>query len=472
MHIALEQRSLNHFWERIIAPHPSITDVEQRRQSRLLATIVIALTVLVAATGIRQIYLNLTFQDQDWETVLATTLEVVLAIPIIYLNHVGRYKLSARALIVLAFALTAFLSRYDNTMLQLGALIVVLSAIFLSYRDTIIVVAVVLGAHFLWSWVQPVVTSLIINAYVSTLVLVFVRFRFHVEQERQQELRDANDRLRQSEAELQHANATLEQKVKDRTSALEQAKEEAERANHVKSAFLASMSHELRTPLNAIINFTKFVAKGDMGPVNELQAGTLTEVIDSAKHLLALINDVLDMSKIEAGSLNLFIEDDVDLTTILETVETTAGSLLADKPVALEVEIEHNLPRIRGDRQRILQILLNVMSNACKFTQQGNIGLVARQVGQDIVMAVQDTGPGIAPEDQSLVFEAFKQTHTGLRQGGGTGLGMPISRNLTEAHGGRLWLESEVGRGTTFFVSLPIQSEQLVPLFSAAEVAK
>ncbi len=285
-------------------------------------------------------------------------------------------------------------------------------------------------------------------------------------------MRAANDKLRTSETELQHTNATLEQKVKDRTSALEHAKEEAERANLVKSAFLASMSHELRTPLNAVINFTKFVAKGDMGPVNIQQVDTLKEVIDSAKHLLNLINDVLDMSKIEAGSLNLFIEDNVDLTSLLESVEMTGKSLLVDKPVALAVEVEPDLPGIRGDRQRILQVLLNIMSNACKFTQQGTIRLAVRQVGQDIVMSVQDTGPGIAPEDQSLVFEAFKQTHTGLRQGGGTGLGMPICRNLTEAHGGRLWLESEVGKGTTFFVSLPVQSEQLVPMFSVAEVAK
>jgi signal transduction histidine kinase len=249
------------------------------------------------------------------------------------------------------------------------------------------------------------------------------------------------------------------QLFEETTAALEQ----AERANSVKSAFLASMSHELRTPLNAIINFTKFVAKGSMGPVNEEQSETLNEVIDSARHLLNLINDVLDMSKIEAGSLKLFIESNVDLNTILKTLQATGKTLLTDKPVELLADIEDGLPTIMGDRQRILQILLNIISNACKFTEEGSIQIRACQSGDDVLFSIADSGSGIAPEDQPLVFEAFKQTETGLRQGGGTGLGMPISRSLTEAHGGRLWLESEPGKGTTFFVSLPIQSQMLTP---------
>ncbi|NWG17313.1 MAG: GAF domain-containing protein [Chloroflexi bacterium] len=238
---------------------------------------------------------------------------------------------------------------------------------------------------------------------------------------------------------------------------------QAERANSVKSAFLASMSHELRTPLNAIINFTKFVAKGMMGPVNDEQIETLNEVIDSAKHLLNLINDVLDMSKIEAGSLNLFVEPGVDLNVMLKTLMATGKTLLADKPVDLRLEVDAPLPAITGDRQRILQVLLNVLSNACKFTEEGRITIQARHVDDEVFFAIEDTGPGIAPEDQPLVFEAFKQTETGLRQRGGTGLGMPISRSLVEAHGGRLWLESEPGKGTIFYVALPALTESPEP---------
>jgi len=237
------------------------------------------------------------------------------------------------------------------------------------------------------------------------------------------------------------------------------AQKAAERSDMVKSAFLASMSHELRTPLNAIINFTRFVAKGSMGPVNTEQQETLNEVVESAKHLLNLINDVLDMSKIEAGSLNLFIEDNINLQTIIDRAVAAGKSLIGDKPVRLEVEIDETLPLIRGDRQRMLQVLLNIISNACKFTEEGTIKLRVYQQEDEILFAVEDTGPGIALEDQAKVFEAFKQTSTGLRQAGGTGLGMPISKSLVEAHGGRLWLESEVHKGATFYFTLPVESQ-------------
>jgi signal transduction histidine kinase len=251
--------------------------------------------------------------------------------------------------------------------------------------------------------------------------------------------------------------------VQQRETSLQAAREEAERADHVKSAFLAGMSHELRTPLNAVINFTRFVLDGDTGPINEQQEELLTEVVGSGKHLLNLINDVLDMSKIESGSLNLFVEDNVNLNALLDNAVTIGRSLIADKNVRMQTSIEHDLPTIRGDQQRILQILLNIISNACKFTNEGEIKVSASQVGDEVIISVADTGPGISPEDQVLVFEAFKQTQSGLRQGGGTGLGMPIAKSLTEAHGGRLWLESELGKGATFYVALPIESKELMP---------
>jgi signal transduction histidine kinase len=252
--------------------------------------------------------------------------------------------------------------------------------------------------------------------------------------------------------------------IEQRISEAQTAREEAERANQVKSAFLASMSHELRTPLNSVINFSKFVIKGVMGPVNERQEEALGKVINSAKHLLQLINDVLDMSKIESGSLSLFVEENIDLNDILKTVAATAEGLLGEKPVALQLEVDDSLPGLTGDRKRILQIMLNVVSNACKFTQDGHIKIAAHRQDGHINLAVEDTGPGIAPEDHGAVFEAFKQTDTGLRQGGGTGLGMPISRSLAEAHGGRLWFESVPGSGSTFYVELPIKSEHLKPV--------
>jgi signal transduction histidine kinase len=242
--------------------------------------------------------------------------------------------------------------------------------------------------------------------------------------------------------------------------------QQAERANAVKSSFLASMSHELRTPLNAVINFTKFVVKGVMGPINERQQQTLNTVISSAQHLLSLINDVLDMSKIESGALNLFVEDNVDLNEILKDATTTAQSLLDEKPVELRLEVRDELPLMVGDRQRLLQIMLNIVSNACKFTENGSITIRAFQENGHVELAVADTGPGIPIEDQPAVFEPFKQTETGLRQGGGTGLGMPISKSLVEAHGGSIRLESTPGQGTTFYVTLPVKSDKLTPSFN------
>lgn len=257
---------------------------------------------------------------------------------------------------------------------------------------------------------------------------------------------------------------TMAEAVQQREASLTIARQTAERADQVKSAFLASMSHELRTPLNAVINFTKFVAKGDLGPVNEEQKETLYEVVGSAKHLLNLINDVLDMSKIESGSLNLFVVDNVDVSAIIQQVSNTSKVLLEDKPVKIETHIQPDLPLIRADRQRLTQILLNILSNACKFTDEGAITIRAHQQHDEVVISVTDTGPGIAPEDQSAVFEAFKQTTTGLRQGGGTGLGMPITKSLVEAHGGNLQLTSQVNEGATFTVTLPITSPNLAPI--------
>jgi len=251
--------------------------------------------------------------------------------------------------------------------------------------------------------------------------------------------------------------------VQQRETSLQEAREEAERSDRVKSAFLASMSHELRTPLNSIINFTSFVLEGDTGPITDEQVDLLTEVVTGSRHLLNLINDVLDMSKIEAGSLRLFIEDNIDLDQLLARAMSTARSLLGDKPVVLTLESAPGLPRTRGDQQRILQILLNIMSNACKLTEEGEIKLKADHVDDEIIIAISDTGPGIPDEERDLIFQVFTQTKSGIKHGGGTGLGMPIAKSLTEAHGGRLWFDSEVGKGTTFYVALPVKSDTLVP---------
>ena len=246
--------------------------------------------------------------------------------------------------------------------------------------------------------------------------------------------------------------------IQQREISLQAAREQAERADRVKSMFLASVSHELRTPFNAIINLTKFVSMGMYGPVNTEQIDTLGKTESSGKHLLNLINDVLDISKIEAGSLELFVETNVKIENIIDLAVEMGHSLLVDDGVIIRHEIEPGLPFITGDEQRIRQIVFNLVSNACKFTEKGEICINVYRLNGDMRISVRDSGPGIDPQDHEMIFDVFSQTRTGLRKGSGTGLGLPISRRLAEAHGGRLWLESTPGKGATFFVALPLES--------------
>jgi len=250
---------------------------------------------------------------------------------------------------------------------------------------------------------------------------------------------------------------------------LQAARAEAEQASVVKSQFLASMSHELRTPLNAVLNFTQFVSTGMLGEVNSEQVEMLDKVVSSGKHLLSLINDVLDISKIEAGALKLFVETNIDMGKEAQTVVSTAEGMLSEKPVELIVDIEPNLPFVVGDKRRIRQIMLNLVSNACKFTEKGEIHISLKQEDEFIRFAVKDTGAGIAEEDQGLIFETFRQAEGGLRQGEGTGLGLPISLRLAETHGGTLNFVSKLDVGSTFSFTIPIHNPELAALANKKE---
>lgn len=271
-------------------------------------------------------------------------------------------------------------------------------------------------------------------------------------------VRDVTERRKAAEALLQQ------------TKELEIARAEAEQADRTKSLFLASVSHELRTPLNAIINFTQFVSTGYYGPANEQQIDALNKVTESSRHLLRLINDILDMSKIEAGRLQLLIEEDIQLANELDKIYEVGEMLIRAKAVKLIKTYDENLPLIKGDRRRIHQILLNLISNAAKFTDEGCIRLRAWQEKDHIIVAVEDSGPGIAPAEQALIFEPFQQLDRSSWMAG-TGLGLPISKRLAEAHGGRLWLESVPGSGSTFFVSFPtINSIGSITAYDAEEL--
>jgi len=219
------------------------------------------------------------------------------------------------------------------------------------------------------------------------------------------------------------------------------------------------MSHELRTPLNAILNLTAFVADGVLGPIEAEQAEALREAIASGKHLLSLINDILDLSKIEVGMMDLFIQE-VDLNEALAATVSVARGLIKDKPLELIVDCDPDLPVLFGDKRRIRQVFLNLVSNGIKFTSRGQLTISAHREGDSIHAAVSDTGIGIAPEHQLLIFESFTQVQQSPSEVAGTGLGLPISKFFVEAHGGTLWVESQVGQGSTFHVVLPIRTRQ------------
>lgn len=237
------------------------------------------------------------------------------------------------------------------------------------------------------------------------------------------------------------------------------AKEQAEEANRVKSQFLANMSHELRTPLNAILNFTAFVADGVLGDVNEEQVNALNQSISSGKHLLALINDILDITKIEAGLMDLFIQE-VEMGEVIGSAVAVGKGLVKGKSIKFIDNLPDDLPNTFGDKRRLRQVFLNIISNAVKFTPEGSVTVTVIHADKTLMVTVEDTGIGIAPEDQPLVFESFKQAKHELDEAIGTGLGMPISKYFVESHGGRIWLESEPGVGTTFHVELPVMTEQ------------
>ena len=226
--------------------------------------------------------------------------------------------------------------------------------------------------------------------------------------------------------------------------------------DRLKTQFLANMSHELRTPLNSIIGFSRVMLKGIDGPLTEMQETDLTSIYNSGQHLLSLINSVLDMSKIEAGKMDLSFEA-VDLHPILKTAISTTTALIKDSPIELHTDIPDSLPAVRADAQRVRQILINLLSNAAKFTEEGTIRLQAEAGSEFVTISVHDTGIGISEEAQQQLFVPFQQVDpSATRRAGGTGLGLAICRRFVQLHGGDIWLESEPGAGSTFSFTLPI----------------
>jgi len=270
-------------------------------------------------------------------------------------------------------------------------------------------------------------------------------------------IRDVTDR-KAAEEQIKMLNQSLEQRTRDlavTNSELEIRNREVEKANRLKSNFLATMSHELRTPLNSIIGFSDLLAEQTAGPLTQKQERFVGHIQEGSRYLLALISDILDLSKIEAGRLELKYQN-FQMSVAVEEVLSTVRPLAVAKRTELMTEVGEEL-FLYADRVRVKQVLCNLLSNAIKFTpEQGQVRLVARSEGSLLSTSVIDTGIGIPRKEQESVFEAFHQLPaavTGVREG--TGLGLSITKLLVEQHGGRIWIESEPGKGSQFHFTLP-----------------
>jgi len=248
-------------------------------------------------------------------------------------------------------------------------------------------------------------------------------------------------------------NVRLLNEIQDKSHQLEIASQH-------KSQFLANMSHELRTPLNAILGYTELIVDGIYGQPTEKMSEVLKRLERNGRHLLGLINDVLDLSKIEAGQLVLDLSDYL-FEDIAQTVRSTLEPLAADKKLALTVDVVPKLPAGRGDGRRLTQVLINLVGNAIKFTDAGEVAIRVGAENGAFNVAVRDTGPGISAADQAKLFQEFQQGDNAVsRKKGGTGLGLAISKRIIEMHGGRIWIESALGQGSTFSFTLPVRVDE------------
>ncbi len=308
-------------------------------------------------------------------------------------------------------------------------------ALFIGVAAGALVLALLLGFILSWSLVGPIQS---IGGRLAAIASG--NFEGHVDVENRDELgalaanvNRMNDHLRSVYAEL-------------------------EEASRHKSEFLANMSHELRTPLNAVIGFSQVLRDEMVGPVNEKQAEYLDDITSSGNHLLSLINDVLDLSKVEAGQVELELRP-FSLQEALERGVVMMRERATEDGVRVALDADPEVDVVDGDERRIKQVIFNLLSNAVKFTPSGGeVDVRATRVNGEVRVSVADTGPGIAPEDRERIFEEFQQTETGVGHREGTGLGLALSKRFVELHGGRIWLESEVGHGSTFTFALPARS--------------
>jgi signal transduction histidine kinase len=311
-----------------------------------------------------------------------------------------------------------------------------------------VVLAWLCGFVISWSVILPVREAQGFLDHVAT-----GSFDRRVELPNRDEFGALAERMNRMSQELRR----LDRMKVDAASELAQLNTRLERASRAKSEFLSNMSHELRTPLNAILGFTEMIADGLYGQVPEELKDPLNDIQVNGRHLLRLINEVLDLAKIEAGRMELAL-DDYSVAELVGSVRTAMRSLAEEKGLRFETQVADELPLARGDSGRLTQCLMNLTGNALKFTRVGEVLIGASREGDDIVYRVSDTGIGIPAEEIDNVFGEFRQVDaTVTREFGGTGLGLSITKKFIEMHGGRIWVESWLGLGSTFFFRVPLR---------------
>ena len=308
-------------------------------------------------------------------------------------------------------------------------------ALFIGVAAGALVLALLLGFILSWSLIGPIQS---IDGRLAAIASG--NFEGHVDVENRDELGALAANVNRMNDQLRGVYAELEE------------------ASQHKSEFLANMSHELRTPLNAVIGFSQVLRDGMVGPVNEKQAEYLDDITSSGNHLLSLINDVLDLSKVEAGQVELEVRP-FSLREALKRGVVMVREHASEDGVRIALDADPDVDVVDGDERRIKQVIFNLLSNAVKFTPSGGeVDVSAMRVNGEVRVSVADTGPGVAPEDRERIFEEFQQSDTGDGYREGTGLGLALSKRFVELHGGRIWLDSEVGHGSTFSFSLPARS--------------
>jgi len=309
--------------------------------------------------------------------------------------------------------------------------------------------------------INPEVAVIMMTGYASVETAVEAvnqgAYAYFVKPVNPDEIKTAiSNALKQQRLSLE--NKRLVESLQRSNKLLVEANEELQRATQAKSEFLANVSHELRTPLNVIIGFSQLIIDGVPGKINQEQRQCLSDILTSSEQLLDLINDVLDLSKVESGKMGLRLTDTV-LADVIEWVAGTMAPVFTSKKQILDVEVEEGLPPVRADEGRIKQVLFNLLSNSNKFTaDSGKIKVEAVRDGDWTQVSVIDNGVGIKEEDQERIFEPFYRVDSPAAREGGTGLGLSLTRQIVEKHGGRLWVESQYGKGSKFAFILPLSS--------------